>query len=144
MTRPRLSLDPDAALMGRGSATGEWDGERFVNVRRKRGNPEAQIQRAVIDRLRFLNVLCIAIPNEGKRSAINGRAMKASGLRPGFPDLLCICPAGRVGFLEVKAPKGRMSPAQEEMHAMLRGRGCNVAVVRSQDEAVAAIEAWGW
>lgn len=110
---------------------------------RKRRRPEAQIQRAIIDRLRFAGVLCVAVPNEGKRSVVAGRYMKGTGMRPGFPDLLCI-QAGRIAFLEVKAPAGVVSGAQAAMHAELDRQGMRVAVVRSQDEAVASLKRWGF
>jgi hypothetical protein len=49
-----------------------------------------------------------------------------------------------VAFLEVKAEKGRTSDAQDECIAMLRRMGHDVAVVRSVDEALAALREWGW
>jgi hypothetical protein len=100
----------------------------------RRAQPEAQVQRAIIDRLRFAGVLCVAVPNEGRRSAREGARLKGNGLRPGFPDLICM-QRGLVAFLEVKAEKGRVSDAQAEFHRELERQGMSVAVVRSQDEA---------
>jgi hypothetical protein len=121
----------------------EWDGAQFVQTRKRRAAPEAAIQRAIIDRLRLHGVLCVAVPNEGKRTATTGRRMKGAGMRPGFPDLICM-QAGQAAFLEVKAPKGRVSEAQDTMHAELERQGMRVAVVRSQDEAVTALRGWGF
>jgi hypothetical protein len=52
--------------------------------------------------------------------------------------------AGRVMFLEVKAPRGRLSASQEIFHDELQRQGMQVAVVRSQDEAVAALRGAGF
>ncbi|MBN9687144.1 MULTISPECIES: hypothetical protein [unclassified Corallococcus] len=56
----------------------------------------------------------------------------------GFPDLVCVR-RGQVLLLEVKAAKrGRMMPAQVELHARLRAAGLAVAIVTSPEEALAA------
>lgn len=115
----------------------------ILTPRKRRSNPEAAIQRAIVQRLVWHGCKVIAIPNEGKRSVRAGRAMRGTGLAKGAPDLM-ILRAGRVGFLEVKAPKGRVSPAQVEMHAAMARQGFTVHVVRSQDEAVAALRGEGW
>lgn len=56
--------------------------------------------------------LMYAIPNAGKRT--NGPVLVAEGLRKGFPDL-CL-PVPRYGsgalYIEMKMPKGRVSPEQ--------------------------------
>jgi hypothetical protein len=49
-----------------------------------------------------------------------------------------------VGFLEVKSATGRLTPAQQEEITALRHDGFPVAVVRSVDEALAALREWGW
>lgn len=113
-------------------------------VQKKRGAPEAAIQRAIKTRLTFHGIVCVAFPNEGRRTAAGGRRMKRQGLLPGMPDLLVMQAPGRVGFLEVKAPQGRVSEAQAEAHAMLRRLGFNVSVVRSHDDAVAMLQEWGF
>lgn len=141
MTPPRISIDPDAALLAANSATAEWDGNRFVAP--KRGRPEATIQRAILARLRLAGVLAVHIPNGGRRSAVTGRHLKADGMRPGFPDLICY-QHGRHALLEVKAPGGRLSPAQREMHGELGRHAFPVAVVTSQEEAVEALRERGF
>ncbi len=110
---------------------------------KKRAAPEAAIQKAILDRLRWHGVFAAHVPNAGKRSAVTGRRMKAEGLRPGFPDIIAI-KHERVAFLEVKAPKGRLSPAQVECHAELLRHGYSVAVVTSADAAVEALIAAGF
>jgi len=144
MKRPLLSTDPDGAVLRGKSAMAAWDADAARFVSRKRKRPEAAIQIAIKNRLALYGCLCVSIPNEGKRSAIAGRAMKATGMMPGFPDLVVMQRPGRFAFLEVKAPRGRLSPAQERAHELLDRLGFHVAVVRSQDEAVEHLRAWGF
>lgn len=124
-----LAGEEDAVLFGRG---------------KKRARPEAAIQSAIKQRLIYHGIVCVAVPNEGKRSVIAGRAMKNTGMVQGFPDIVALQSPGRIAFLEVKAAKGRTSPAQDDCHAMLRRLGHFVSVVRSQDEAVAALREAGF
>lgn len=59
-----------------------------------------------------------------------GAARKASGAKTGFPDLTCISPTGRTVYVEMKSATGKLSPAQIEVHADLRARGCVVVMGR--------------
>ena len=71
------------------------------------------------------------VPNGGKRSRIEASIMKAEGVRAGMPDYHL--PAARGGFIglwiELKAPGGRLTPAQRERMEALRDAGhrCEVA-----------------
>jgi hypothetical protein len=109
----------------------------------RRAAPERAIQMAIRHALMLHDVVAIAIPNGGKRTVTAGRLLRAEGMAPGAPDLLLIG-RGAMGFLEIKAPGGRLSEAQVEFHDMLRRRGQLVETVRSVDEAIATIKAWGW
>jgi hypothetical protein len=109
-----------------------------------RAAPERAIQIAIKRRLALSGVVCHHSPNAGKRSVIGGRLLKAEGMITGWPDLTLVGPDKRIAFLEVKAEKGRTSFAQDECLAMLRRLGHDVAVVRSQDDAVLMLQEWGW
>lgn len=85
---------------------------------------------------------CHHSPNEGKRGWKSQADLKASGFSVGWPDLEIVW-QGRVYFLELKSEKGRVSPAQTTCHAGLIAAGAPVAVVRSLEEAVAQLSAWG-
>ena len=111
---------------------------------KRKAQPEAAIQRAIIARLRMSGIVCHHSPNAAKRSVIGGRRIKADGMITGWPDLTLVGPDKRVAFLEVKAEKGRTSAAQDDCLAMLRRMGHDVAVVRSQDDAVLMLQEWGW
>jgi len=110
---------------------------------KRRARPEAAIQRAIIDRLRWHGILCVHVANEGRRTTREGRRLKGEGMRPGFPDLACY-QHGKHALLEVKAPNGRLSDNQRVTHAELGRHGFLVAVVTSQDEAVEALRASGF
>lgn len=60
------------------------------------------------------------------------------GLAPGSADLVGICD-GRFFALEVKAAAGRVAPEQTEWMALARRKGGFAAVVRSVDDARAAV-----
>tara|TARA_R100000306_G_scaffold38814_1_gene38551 strand:+ start:747 stop:1142 length:396 start_codon:yes stop_codon:yes gene_type:complete len=51
--------------------------------------------------------------------------LRSKGMRAGFPDLVLIRPPDLV-WVELKSEKGRLSPAQKEMHEMLRACGQQV------------------
>ena len=112
---------------------------------------EKQVETAIRNRLFLSGVLCQKNPNEA-RSAAAGRALKIRGSISGFPDLTVISSDGRVGFLEVKTPNAKPRNEKDRLHwqrqadiqDLLRRMKQNVAVVRSQDEAVEALQAWGW
>ena len=114
----------------------------------KRATPERDLQRAIVKmvRLAYPQVVLAAVPNEqagasGDASARArfGAARKASGVLTGFPDLVACLPGGRTLFLELKAPKGVTSSAQHLVHARLSEIGHPVLVIRSLDEAAAAL-----
>lgn len=94
------------------------------------------------------------VPNGGRRDIREAKRMKAAGTVAGWPDLQLVwsslhtvgitrdVPVGRVAFIEVKAPGGRLSPAQVDFESWCRERGIPHAVVRSLDEAVAVVKGW--
>ena len=57
----------------------------------------------------------------------------------GIPDLL-VMKDGRVWFVEIKTPKGKLSPYQERMKAMCEYYGVPYVVIRSVEEAQKFIE----
>ena len=116
----------------------------MTDAPKRKAQPEAAIQRAIIARLRLSGIVCHHSPNAAKRSVIGGRRIKADGMITGWPDLTVVGPEGLVAFIEVKAPGGKLSPAQREIGTMLRHMGHIWTPVYSQDEAVEWLQAWGW
>ena len=112
---------------------------------RRRGTPEADLQRAVVQALRIalprsaiihhcVNEVTEAGPRGARRQAI----LVGMGVHPGFADLI-VMSAGRVLFLELKAPKGRLRPEQEAFRDAVQAQGFGWALVRSLDDALGAL-----
>lgn len=80
--------------------------------------------------------------NGGNRSTAEAGRFKALGVKAGVPDLLVVR-AGQLFALELKAPGGRVSNAQQEMLAELQAAGAQTAVAFGLDEALAEFERWG-
>ena len=111
----------------------------------RRGTPEADLQRAVVQALRFalprtailhhcVNEVTEAGPRGAKRQAI----LVGMGVHAGFADLMILC-EGRVLFLELKAPKGRLRPNQEAFRDAILAQGVGWAVVRRLDDGLGAV-----
>ncbi|AGI73776.1 hypothetical protein OA238_c38300 [Octadecabacter arcticus 238] len=112
---------------------------------KRRGTPEADLQRAVVVALRFalpkgaivhhcVNEVTEAGPRGARRQAI----LVGMGVHPGFADLIVLCD-GRVLFLELKSLKGRLSPAQEGFRDAVLALGFGWALVRTMDDALGAL-----
>ncbi|MEY1555306.1 VRR-NUC domain-containing protein [Yoonia sp. R2331] len=103
--------------------------------------PELKVQIAIIKWLRAVmpKALIQHSRNEVQKRGPSGMRevvrAKSAGMLPGFPDLI-VLPDAKTGpfFLEVKAPKGRVSPTQEQVHGMLSERGYPIAVVKSVED----------
>jgi len=78
---------------------------------------EADIQIACNDYLNYLakiyNFRQFHVPNEGKRSIHYHAKMKKMGLKSGCPDIIVEYPEGKILYIELKAPKGRLSDTQK-------------------------------
>ena len=115
------------------------------------GDREGPIQKQIVDWLRaVLPPECVVhfakgeINKRGKQFMIEQARAKRLGALSGFPDLIVLpyASAGGACFLEVKAKGGYPSKGQKEMHERLRKLGYRVAVVRSVDDARAALAEW--
>lgn len=79
----------------------------------------------------------------GKLTPQTAGILKAIGLKPGCPDIMIIW-CGRTYFIELKRKKGgRVSDAQERAALAIGRAGASVAICRSVDEVVNALNAWG-
>jgi hypothetical protein len=107
-----------------------------------RRRPEQTLQRAVVEHLRWRarpGVWWCHLANGGWRSPIEAKIFKALGVVAGAPDLLIVAD-GRAYFLELKAPRGRVSAAQHECHEALRAAGASVAIADNIDEALELLQ----
>lgn len=114
----------------------------------RRRHPESAEQRGFVARVRLdprtKHLPCCAVPNGGKRGAVEAAILKAEGVSRGVPDWLCFEPNAAtpsasydVGLaLEFKtARSGRVSPEQAWWHVALRARGWRVEVVTTAEGA---------
>ncbi len=78
-----------------------------------------------------------AIPNGEKRHIRVAQRLKNEGVRRGTPDLCFMLPGGKVGWLEMKAAKGSLSPDQKVFRDKAALLGHAWAMARTIDEALA-------
>ena len=82
-------------------------------------------------------------PNGEARSARTGGKLKAMGVKPGVPDLVIVCPGGRVRFLELKSPKGSLSMHQRAFRTFCEFNGAPYEVATTPDEVMSILQSWG-
>ena len=116
----------------------------------RRGTPEADLQRAVVQALRFalprtaiIHHCANEVTESGPRGAKRQAILVGMGVHAGFADLMVIC-EGRVLFLELKAPKGRLRPDQEGFRDAVLAQGFSWVLVRSLDDALRALADQGF
>jgi len=100
---------------------------------------EDEIQKAIVSYMHLAaapGVFIAAIPNGGLRSHLEAKIMKGLGVRAGVADLFIVGPGARVYFVEVKAPKGRLSEHQIAFQDWCLKHQVPHAVVCSLDEAI--------
>lgn len=80
-------------------------------------------------------------PNGGKRDVREAARLKAQGVLAGFPDLFLFVPRGQWHglMIEMKSPKGRLSPAQTQVLPRIEGEGYRVEVCYSVQAAIDVI-----
>lgn len=81
--------------------------------------------------------LIFHIPNGGKRNAREAARFKRMGVKAGVPDLFLPVPRGGCHglFIELKAPRGRLSDYQRVWLERLKASGYAVSVCYGCDEA---------
>lgn len=112
-----------------------------------RKNPiqhERKLQIEAVDAIRrmFPHVLCIHVPNGGKRHAREGANFKRMGVTAGVPDLILWWDGGH-GVIELKHGKNDLQDTQRVILNQLSGFGVRNAVCRTLDEVVQALHCWG-
>lgn len=102
---------------------------------------ETKEQEAVVTWCRLNRVPVVHIPNEGKRSAAYGAALKRAGMQKGFPDLFFPIPSGQYHglFIEMKYGKNKPTPEQESWLSSLSAVGYFCSVCYGYDAAVKTI-----
>jgi hypothetical protein len=106
---------------------------------------EDAIQRAVFQHLRARGapgVFAFHPANGGYRRPIEAKILRGLGVRAGVPDVIAI-KDGRTFALEIKAPGGKLSSAQEGALIALREAGAVATHAHGLDQALRVLEAWG-
>jgi hypothetical protein len=123
-----------------------------IRIRRAPKLAERPIQRANIHLLTMMGCYAVHVPNgthlagDDLARAKQTAALKADGVRPGFPDLIVIDQRViRTGFMEVKR-EGRLTldPDQEWWRDELQRLGFPWALVNTPDGGAVALRQWGW
>ena len=117
---------------------------------KRRGTPEADLQRSVVIALRFalpktaiIHHCANEVTEPGPRGAKRQAILVGMGVHPGFADLIVLCD-GRVLFLELKSLKGRLSADQEAFRDAVLAQGHAWALVRALDDALGALADHGF
>lgn len=114
-----------------------------------RSSDEDDIQCAIVKYLRHVLPAGFIVQSTANkpRSAAAGAREKSMGAVAGWPDLAVYGQAEdenpTAWFIEVKAPAGRLSDVQHEVHDRLKLAGFRVAVARSVDDVRDLVQAWG-
>mgnify|MGYP001547995774 CR=1 FL=1 len=106
--------------------------------------PEQQLQIACVRLAAVIvpHVVLWATPNGGYRTKAEAGILKAMGAVQGVPDLCCVLPQGGIGFLELKAPKGKLSPAQIQFRERVEDWGALWAEIRTIEDFERTLRAW--
>ena len=105
---------------------------------------EEALQRQVAEFLdRFLpdGALWFHCPNGGHRNRVVAAKLKAQGVKRGVPDVIILW-EGRAHFIELKAPRGRLTPEQRAFRDNVHAQGCPWFVCWSFQEVADICEAW--
>lgn len=116
--------------------------ERFVGLKEQ---AEEKLHKAVAQQARWAlarDCFWFHPPNGGSRNVIEAVKLKAMGTRAGVPDL-CFVRHGKAYFIELKAPKGRVSEPQSNAMTEITRAGAPVAICRNLDEVLACWNKWG-
>jgi hypothetical protein len=111
----------------------------------KRNNPESEIQKAVVKFLQLQENLgrltYFSVPNN-PRSAATGLKLKREGMRAGTPDLVIMAKDRVPLFVEMKAPKGRLTDDQILAADRLTEHGAVVTVCYSVTDVEMLVGNW--
>lgn len=81
---------------------------------------ERDVEKALCDRVKELGGLCEKFTSPNRKNV---------------PDRVVILPAGKIIFVELKAPNKKPTKAQERDHNRRRKLGCDVRVINTMEAA---------
>lgn len=112
---------------------------------RSRSSPESALQRDVVRYLAAAQPRCIwfHVPNGGSRDIREASIFKGLGVRAGVADLVFLG-SGGAACIELKAGKGKQSPAQLQFEEDCARLGIPYEVCTSFEEVHACMVRWGF
>lgn len=100
----------------------------------KHAGPEDILQHQICNLLDYYGFYYFHPLNEGKRSHWEIARMKYLGSKAGIPDLIIILNGGRVAWVEIKTPTGRLQESQRYFERICADHGHTYSVWRSEDD----------
>jgi len=98
---------------------------------------ESKIQVSICQWLQENGYYFFAVSNEAAGSnQVRSMQFVSMGLRAGVSDLVVVLPAGRVVFLEVKAPDGVQSDKQKKFQARVESMGHRYFIAKSVQDVI--------
>lgn len=103
---------------------------------------EASEQIAVIEYCALRRIDVFAVPNGGKRNALEAHNLKRQGVKAGVPDLMIpIAKGGYHGlFIEMKVGRNKPTDKQKEWLERLSRNGYKAVVCYGADAAIDTID----
>lgn len=97
---------------------------------------ESEIQKAIIDYMKSRGYFVNRMPLGGVMMNVRGKKFMRANPLKGFPDIFFLLKdrSGRMGVIEVKTPKGRLSADQKEWLTVLEYNGVKCHVGRSIED----------
>jgi|SRR6516165_1321149 hypothetical protein len=112
----------------------------------KRQTPEADFQRKLVALLTYRvrrELIWMHSANGDLRNVLVAKRLKEMGVLPGVPDMCFLLDRGRTGWLELKAPGGRLTPEQRGFGMKSQKLGHYWGMASTMDEAMTILKAWG-
>jgi hypothetical protein len=103
---------------------------------------EDALQMAVMEYLDFLPVFAFHPKNSGFKNIQSAVRDKKLGIRAGVADIVIMWKGGKIGFIELKTEKGKLSVAQSNFQAMCQESGFNYVVCRSVLDVANTVKSW--
>ena len=100
-------------------------------------------------KMRAPQVKVVAILNAAKRGQYAMNQALREGMKPGFPDVMCLAPGpygapGKIAFIEFKDPRGPLTDKQAAWLDTLDAMGFPATVSRDPDHAMRFLQDAGF
>ena len=111
----------------------------------RRDNPEEQLQRAVVEWLRWTkpDVVWFFVNNGARLSKAQAGKAIGLGVLPGVADLAFVLPGGQAAFIELKVKGTYLSAVQRDFSTKVQALGAWYALARSIEDVEGTLKAWG-